>query len=115
MQNNIKQKIYQEKKTRNKKIILVKSKDRRTPKKEKDLIGHLRSGTLGQFGYSDIMHKTLEQRRRALKKAVASHGWLSIFRKLNAVYVLNKNTNPPLAAKFLKDRNWVRKNFRLNN
>ena len=73
------------------------------------LIGPLRKGTLRSFGYGS--NNSASERHSALKKAVKSEGALSIFRKLNAVATLNKNTNPTLSKKFLADRNWVRNNF----
>ena len=34
---------------------------------------------------------------------------LSLFRRLNALYVLNKNTNPGLAMRFRRDSKWIKK------
>ena len=39
------------------------------------------------------------------------YGELSVFRKLNAVYVYNRNTNPLISDIFRKDRDWVKKTF----
>lgn len=68
-------------------------------------IGRLEKGKLSQFGYH--VYNTEHSRHIALGKAVKEYGALSVFRKLNAVYVLNKNTNPKLSRKFLRDRDWV--------
>lgn len=73
------------------------------------LIGPIKKGTLTEFGYFDVAHKNKNERQSALSNAVKYHGWLKVFRKLNAVYILNKNTNPQISNIFLKDRNWVKK------
>lgn len=75
--------------------------------KKKQLIP-LRKGTLRKFGYSTSDKQA--QRRAALKRAVADDGWLSIFRKLNAVATYNKG-RPALHKTFISDRDWVKKTF----
>lgn len=75
--------------------------------KKKQLIP-LRKGTLRKFGYSTA--DTQAKRHAALKKAVKADGWLSIFRKLNAVATYNKG-RPALHKTFIKDRDWVKKTF----
>jgi len=69
-------------------------------------IGKLRKGDL--LGY----HATLSsgERHTILRKAVAKFGALSVFRKLNAIYVYNK-ASPKTAATFLADRNWIKATF----
>ena len=69
-------------------------------------IGKLRKGDL--LGY----HATLPsgERHTILRKAVAKHGALSVFRKLNAIYVYNK-ASPKTATTFLTDRNWIKATF----
>lgn len=69
----------------------------------------LRKGTLRQFGYSTDKSKT--DRRKAINKAMKKDGELSVFRKLNALYVLTRNTNPRVSKIFYKDRNYVKRNF----
>jgi hypothetical protein len=77
-------------------------------------IGSLRSNDLGKYGYTHVKRMTVEARREALTKAVAVYGHLSVFRKLNAVYVLTRsktrksNTSSRI---FLKDRDWVKATF----
>jgi len=70
-------------------------------------IGKLRKG--GLEGY----HATLPpaERHAILKKAVAKHGALRVFRKLNAIYVYNKASSPSSSVTFLADRNWVKRTF----
>lgn len=74
-------------------------------------IGPLRKGELVRFGYKSSSQS--QERHAALKKAVNELGQLSVWRKLNAIYVYNKNTNPTLAAKYNADRNWVRATYGL--
>ena len=45
------------------------------------------------------------------KSVVEEYGPISIFRKLNAVYIYNKNTNPKISEIFKRDRDWIRKNY----
>jgi hypothetical protein len=66
----------------------------------------LKKGHLTKYGY----HADLSQsaRHEALKKALGEYSSLSLFRKLNAVYVLNKNRDKKRAATFKADANWVK-------
>lgn len=66
----------------------------------------LKRGTLTQFGYS--ARDPRARRHAALKRAIAHHGWLRVFRKLNAVAVYTKN-KARLHSVFLSDRDWVRR------
>lgn len=61
-------------------------------------------GVLGDYGYHDVVHMTRDQRRAALRRASRVLGWLYLIRKLNALYVLNKNHNPKVAELFKEDR-----------
>jgi hypothetical protein len=69
----------------------------------------LRKGTLSKHGYN--LSLKANDRRNALKKAIRAEGVLPVFRKLNALSILQKNTNPVNSRKFLYDRNWVKKNY----
>jgi hypothetical protein len=71
----------------------------------------LEKGTLSKFGYSKINDLTLTQRKEALHKALQQLKPITIFKKLNAVSTLNKNTNPPLSKMFKRDANWVKSNY----
>ena len=53
----------------------------------------------------------LDTRRNALKKAVMEYDALSVYRKLNALYIFNKNKHPSKANIFKRDRNWVKKTY----
>lgn len=73
--------------------------------KGKKLIGPMISGALGQFGYHADL--PIEERHKALKKAIKKYSALSVGKKLNAVYVLNRNTNPKIAKILKKDSIWA--------
>lgn len=81
----------------------------RPKSKSKVRIGPLRQGTLRQFGYSTSSSE--RSRHIALAKAVKSEGYLPIYRKLNAVYVLQRNTSPSKSKLFKRDRDWLKKKF----
>jgi hypothetical protein len=66
----------------------------------------LEKGTLTKFGYHT--HNSEKERHEALKKAVKKVRPLSVYRKLNALYVLNKNKNPTIAKMYRKDADWVK-------
>lgn len=87
---------------------------RRTLKRTRDtrsLIGPLRKGDLSRFGYSNVLAMSEGRRHLALASAVRSYGPLSLFRKLNAIYILTRNTAPASSAIFKKDRDWVREQY----
>ena len=70
-------------------------------------IGKLRHGLLAKFGYSHVSSLSLHQRHAALQKAVKAYGALSVFRKLNAVYVYSKKTAPSSSRIFKADRDYI--------
>jgi hypothetical protein len=70
-------------------------------------IGPLRKGDLSQFGYDHVTRTSEGRRHLALAKAVHEYGALSVWRKLNAVYVYTRNTAPASSAIFKADRNWI--------
>jgi hypothetical protein len=78
------------------------SKGRAWKLKNKTLgIGKLKKGDLTKFGYSA---KSPERSRHsAIKKAVKKTGAVTIERKLNALAVYTKNTNPKLSKEFKQD------------
>lgn len=84
-------------------------------KSPKKVIPKLKKGELGEYGYKDISSKTAGQRHRSLNKAVKKYGALSVFRKLNALYVLNKNNNVNLSILFKRDRNYIKRTFMKKN
>lgn len=74
-------------------------------------IGKLREGDLSRFGYENVTTLSAPRRHIALGRAVAEYGALSVFRKLNAVYVYTRNTAPASSRIFKADRNWVKEHY----
>jgi hypothetical protein len=74
-------------------------------------IGPLRSGDLSQFGYEHVTDMSASRRHLALGRAVATFGALSVFRKLNAVYVYTRRTSPSSSRVFKADRDWVKTHY----
>ena len=70
-------------------------------------IGPLRHGLLAKFGYSHVKTLSQSQRHAALQKAVKAYGPLSVFRKLNAIFVYSKKTAPASSKIFKADRDWI--------
>lgn len=66
----------------------------------------LKKGLLTKHGY----HADLAEpaRHQALRRALGEFTPLSLYRKLNAVYVLNKNRDKKRAQIFRSDANWVK-------
>ena len=69
----------------------------------------LKKGSLTKHGYSS--KKTERSRHISLKKAVLETSKTTVVRKLNAVKILNKNTNPKVSKVFKLDQEWVQKKF----
>jgi hypothetical protein len=74
-------------------------------------IGKLRSGDLTRFGYDDVKEMSEARRHLALARAVAAYGALSVFRKLNAVYVYTRRTSPASSRIFKADRDWIKSRY----
>jgi hypothetical protein len=74
-------------------------------------IGPLRSGDLKKYGYTHVTTMTATKRHAALTQAIKEYGVLSVFRKLNAVYVLTRTGSPASSAVFKMDRDWVMNTF----
>lgn len=68
----------------------------------------LTKGELQEFGYENIKDMTKAQRHDALKQALTRIKPLSLFRKLNALYILNKDKDPTIASIFAEDRDWIK-------
>lgn len=69
----------------------------------------LEKGVLEKFGYFDVRRMPTSKRQHALKRALGELKPLALFRRLNALYVLNKDKDPDIAKVFRSDRDWVRK------
>lgn len=94
-------------------IKKMKSRCKRNNKKyhrtsKCNVLFHLEKGTLTKFGYS--MKNSQQSRHKSLKKAIKSVKPLSIYRKLNAIYILNKNKHPDNAKVFKNDAEWLNEN-----
>ena len=74
-------------------------------------IGPLRKGDLKKFGYDNVVSMPKRNRQNALSKAVRSYGSLTVWRKLNAIYVYTRNTAPASSAIFKADRDWVKETY----
>jgi hypothetical protein len=74
-------------------------------------IGPLRKGDLARFGYKTVTAMSEERRHLALRSAVQEYGSLTVWRKLNAIYIYTRHTSPESSAIFLEDRDWVRNTF----
>ena len=72
-----------------------------------NVIFHLEKGTLSKYGYS--MKNSETSRHKSLKKAIKFVKCLSIYRRLNALYILNKNKYPNNAKIFKDDAEWLKK------
>ena len=78
-------------------------------KNKTNLIGPLKKNQLRKYGYSTSI--STRKRHQALTKAIKDNPALRIFRRLNAVRILSKRTNPKVSQVFLQDMKWVRKTF----
>ena len=74
-------------------------------------IGPLHKGDLSIFGYVAVTSLSERKRHMALSRAVREYGALSVFRKLNAVYIYSRHTAPVSSAIFKLDRDWVKDYF----
>jgi len=72
-------------------------------------IGKLRKGELIKYGYQYRLSDKL--REKALNKAIAKYGALSVYHKLDAVAKLSVRTAPDASTIFSKDRDWVKETY----
>lgn len=73
---------------------------------------HLETDLLSRNGYHKVKNLAADARHAALDRAYAASqkNWLSVFRTLNYLAVLNKS-NPKLHTLFLADRNYVKHKY----
>lgn len=64
----------------------------------------LRKGLLKKYGYPD-------NGRNALARAVNSNGPLAVFRRLQALMILTKRTQPNRSNRYRANRNWIRSTY----
>lgn len=74
-------------------------------------IGPLRKGDLNQFGYNNVTGMSEGQRHLALAAAVRKYGSLTVWRKLNAVFIYTKHTAPASSRIFKADRDWIKAHY----
>ncbi len=67
-------------------------------------------GTLKDFGYKNVKDLTLRERRKALRRAVARHGKVTVQQWLKRLETFNSVRNPTLANIFRLDHNAVQRN-----
>lgn len=88
---------------------MLTQKKRRSTRQTR--IGPLKHGDLIKHGYESVITKTRNERHKSLEKAVQEYGSLTVWKKLNVLFILHKNSNPTLSSLFLKDRNWVKNTY----
>lgn len=66
----------------------------------------------GLSGYS--LKLSLVDRRKALNRLVDIYGWGNIVKKLNVLFVYNKNNHPANALKFRRDMVYIQKRYKPN-
>ena len=76
--------------------------------KSKKLITILSNGSLKKYGYYNITNLSTTQRHDALTKAISNIKPISVFRKIMALAIFNKNTNPKFHNLLVKDANWIK-------
>lgn len=86
------------------KVPSVCIKDMGKPGKGKKLFT-LKKGDLVKHGYS--LKISVEQRRNALQKSLRNIDNGTLVKKLNALYVLHKNTNLIYAKRARSDMKWI--------
>lgn len=69
-------------------------------------------GRLEKYGYKNVRHMSSANRHDALNRAVIAEGWLTIFRRLHYIAILNKN-HARLHAIFIADRNYVKRKWNI--
>ena len=74
-------------------------------------IGPLRQGDLKRFGYDDVVTMSEARRHLALAAAVRAYGALTVWRKINAVFIYTKNTSPASSRVFKADRDWIKATY----
>ena len=69
---------------------------------------HLKSiGALSRFGYA--AHESMHARHAALLEAARHNGATEVVKRLNVLYIYNKNHHPALAKLFRSDLHWLQR------
>lgn len=74
-------------------------------------IGPLRKGDLKRFGYENVVEMSVARRHMALAAAVKVYSSLTVWRKLNAIFIYTKQTSPRSSAVFKADRDWIKATY----
>jgi len=69
----------------------------------------LKKGVFSKHGYKDIKSIPLKKRNKVLDKLVKELGPLDVFRRLNALYIINRSK--PAGKVLKRDRNYVKNNY----
>lgn len=78
-------------------------------KGKREQIIYIEPGRLSKYGYDDIERRSDISRHKALATAIYSgEKPLSVSRRLNALSVLTRNTNPRLSDVFKSDSEWIK-------
>lgn len=72
----------------------------------------VKKGELLKYGYTFRLPTSV--RHEALKRAIYAYGASHVYRKLYTVAKLFKESKPEAARVFAEDRDWVKRNFRIN-
>lgn len=94
----------------------------KTPKAQR--ITGFKDFDLGAYGYKNLNEKKADERRSALKKAVAGvstklnitqhEASVKVLREVNLLAIYSRNTNPILAKKLEGDKGWIMKTYQTN-
>lgn len=76
----------------------------------KQVIGKLRKGMLTMFGYRPKF--SLDRRRQALMRAIRKTPLGTLIKRLTAVSTLTKRTIPKVSRVYMRNRNWVKKQYK---
>lgn len=68
----------------------------------------VKKGALAGYTIAD----SLQKRREILKKIAKKDGWSKVVKRLNVLYIYNKNNHPENAMKFRRDMFYVQKNLK---
>jgi hypothetical protein len=68
---------------------------------------HVEKGSLPGYFLADKQMN----RRKILKKLAKRDTWVTIVKRLNILYIYNKNRHPDIAAKFRRDMKYIQKEF----
>ena len=92
--------------------MVYKRRSKRRSKNKSPKI-KLKKGKLKKHGYSDVKNLSSQRRHIALKSAINEYGVLTVFRKINVLWIFFRK-NPKfkkLAKIFESDKKWIYRNY----